>query len=215
MSPSYSNSVLTESYEDAWPEMKQHKFFDNVTADHPEVIMASPPPQGNYSRPSFTGHISFAMHVNWSKSAMHGIDFMGPFPSSNGNKYILVAIDYVSKWVEAQAFPTSDARNVVNFLRRLFARFGISKALIRNMGTHFCNYQMEKAMKRYRVVYRFSTAYHPQTNGQVENTNRTIKRILKKTINNRKEWSYKLDDALWAFWTIFKTPLGTTPFRII
>ncbi|GKA79698.1 reverse transcriptase domain-containing protein [Tanacetum coccineum] len=59
-----------------------------------------------------------------------GIDFMGPFPSSNGNKYILVAIDYVSKWVEAQAFPASDARNVVNFLKRLFARFGIPKALI-------------------------------------------------------------------------------------
>ncbi|GKA47878.1 reverse transcriptase domain-containing protein [Tanacetum coccineum] len=68
------------------------------------------------------------------------IDFMGPFPSSNGNKYIQVAIDYVSKWVEAQAFPASDARNIVNFLKRLFARFGIPKALISDMGTHFCNY---------------------------------------------------------------------------
>ncbi|GKA36024.1 reverse transcriptase domain-containing protein [Tanacetum coccineum] len=74
--------------------------------------------------------------------------FMGPFPLSNGNKYILVAIDYVSKWVEAQAFLTSDARNVVNFLKRLFARFRIPKALISDRGTHFCNYQMEKAMKR-------------------------------------------------------------------
>ncbi|GJS73937.1 putative nucleotidyltransferase, ribonuclease H [Tanacetum coccineum] len=96
-----SNSVLTESYEDAWSEMKQHKFFNNFTVDHPGDIMASPPPQGRSLRP--------------------GIDLMGPFPSSNENKYILVAIDYVSKWVEAQAFPTSDARNVVNFLRRLFA----------------------------------------------------------------------------------------------
>ncbi|GKB66552.1 reverse transcriptase domain-containing protein [Tanacetum coccineum] len=118
--------------------------------------------------------------------------------------------------VEAQAFPTSDARNVVNFLKRLFTRFGIPKALISDRGTHFCNYQMEKAMKRYGVVHRFSTSYHPQTNGQVENTNRALKRILEKTIgNNRKDWSYKLDDALWAFRTAFKTPLGTTPFRII
>ncbi|GKE50458.1 reverse transcriptase domain-containing protein, partial [Tanacetum coccineum] len=68
-----------------------------------------------------------------------GIDFMGPFPSSNGNKYILVVIDYVSKWVEAQAFPTSDARNVVNFLKRLFARLRIPKALISDRGTHFSN----------------------------------------------------------------------------
>ncbi|GJY91195.1 putative nucleotidyltransferase, ribonuclease H [Tanacetum coccineum] len=142
--------------------------------------------------------------------------FMGAFPSLNRNKYILVAINYVSKWVEAQAFPTSDARNVVNFLRRLFARFRIPKALISDMGTHFYNYQMEKAMKRYGVVHRFPTAYHPQTNRQVKNTNRAIKRILEKTIgNNRKDWSYKLDDALWTFRTAFKTPLGTTPFRII
>ncbi|GJX36329.1 reverse transcriptase domain-containing protein [Tanacetum coccineum] len=145
-----------------------------------------------------------------------GIDFLGPFPLSNGNKYILVAVDYVSKWVEAQAFPTSDARNVVKFLRRLFARFGIPMALISDRGTHFCNYQMEKAMKRYGVVHRFSIAYHPQTNGQVENTSHGIKHILEKTIkNNRKDWSYKLDDTLWAFRTAFKTPLGTTPFRMI
>ncbi|GJW23401.1 cytidyltransferase-like domain-containing protein [Tanacetum coccineum] len=145
-----------------------------------------------------------------------GINFMGPFPSSNRNKYVLVAIDYVSKWVEAQAFPTNDARNIVKFLKGLFARFGIPKALISDRGTYFCNHQMEKAMKRNAVVHRLSTAYHPQTNRQVENTNRAIKRILEKTIrNNRKDWSYKLDDALWAFRTAFKTPLGTTPFRIV
>ncbi|GJX34487.1 reverse transcriptase domain-containing protein [Tanacetum coccineum] len=132
-------------------EMKLHKFFENVTSDHPEDIMASPPLQGKSLRLGFTSHKSFAMRINWSKSAMHMYEdvFMGPFPSSNGNKYILVAIDYVSKWVEAQAFPTSDARNVVNFLRRLFARFGILKALISDRGTHFYNYQMEKAMKRH------------------------------------------------------------------
>ncbi|GKD35248.1 reverse transcriptase domain-containing protein, partial [Tanacetum coccineum] len=180
MNPSCSNSVLTESYEDAWLEMKQHKFFNSVTADHSKDTMALLPPQGNFSRPGSTGHISFTIHV------------------------------------EAQAFPTSDARNVVNFLRRLFTRFRISKALISDRGTHLCNYQMEKVMKRYGVVHRFFTAYHPQTNGQVENTNRAIKRILEKTIrNNRKDWSYKLDDALWAFRKAFKTPLGTTPFRII
>ncbi|GJY61173.1 putative reverse transcriptase domain-containing protein, partial [Tanacetum coccineum] len=79
--------------------------------DHLEDIMALPPSQEKSLRPGFTGHIS---------SEMHGINFMGPFPSSNGNKYVLVAIDYVSKWVEAQAFSTNDAQNVVNFLKRLF-----------------------------------------------------------------------------------------------
>ncbi|GKB39205.1 reverse transcriptase domain-containing protein [Tanacetum coccineum] len=78
-----------------------------------------------------------------------GLDFMGPFPESRGNKYILVAVDYVSKWVEAQALPTNDARVMVKFLRSLFARFGVPKALISDRGTHFCNSQLEKALQRY------------------------------------------------------------------
>ena len=76
---------------------------------------------------------------------------MGPFPSSGGNEYILVAIDYVSKWVEAQALRTNDARVVIHFLKKLLARFGIPKALISDRGTHFCNAKMEKVMKRYGV----------------------------------------------------------------
>ncbi|GJS15593.1 reverse transcriptase domain-containing protein [Tanacetum coccineum] len=75
-----------------------------------------------------------------------GLDFMGPYPEFRGNKYILVDVDYVSKWVEAQELPTNDARIVVKFLRQLFARFGVPKALIIDRGTHFCNSQLEKAL---------------------------------------------------------------------
>ncbi|GKD61980.1 reverse transcriptase domain-containing protein, partial [Tanacetum coccineum] len=101
-----------------------------------------------------------------------GLDFIGPFPNSRGNKYILVVVDYMSKWVEAQALPTNDARVVVKFLKGLFARFRVPKALISDRGTHFCNSQLEKALFRYGVTYRISTTYHPQTNGQTKVTNR-------------------------------------------
>ncbi|KAK1423916.1 hypothetical protein QVD17_19227 [Tagetes erecta] len=145
-----------------------------------------------------------------------GIDFMGPFPMSRGSRYILVAIDYVSKWVEAKALSTNSARVVVKFLRELFARFGTPKAIISDRGTHFCNAQMEKVLKRYGVTHRLSTAYHPQTSGQVENANRGIKRILEKTVgHSRCDWADNLDDALWAFRTAYKTSIGTTPFRMI
>ncbi|KAI3744277.1 hypothetical protein L1987_57354 [Smallanthus sonchifolius] len=145
-----------------------------------------------------------------------GIDFMGPFPASRGNRYILVAVDYVSKWAEAQALPTNDDRVVVQFLKKLFSRFGAPKALISDRGTHFCNTQLEKALSRYGVNHRFSIAYHPQTSGQVEVTNRGIKRILEKMVGqNRKDWSDSLDDALWAFRTAYNTPIGTAPFRLI
>ncbi|GJZ54624.1 reverse transcriptase domain-containing protein [Tanacetum coccineum] len=155
-----------------------------------------------------------------------GIDFMGPFPKSHKFEYIPGAVDYVSKWTEAQALPTNDARVVITFLKKLFRRFGMPKALISYRGTHFCNKIMKKNMKRYGVSHRFSTSYHPQTSGQVENTNRALKRILEKTKalkrilektvkDNPAIWSRKLDDALWAFCTAYKTPTSTTPYKLI
>ncbi|GKC04367.1 reverse transcriptase domain-containing protein [Tanacetum coccineum] len=90
-----------------------------------------------------------------------GIDFMGPFPSSRGNKYILMAVDYLSKWVEAKVLPTNDARVVCKFLKSLFARFGAPCAIISDRRTHFCNDQFTKVMIKYGVTHRLSTAYHP------------------------------------------------------
>ncbi|GJT67273.1 reverse transcriptase domain-containing protein [Tanacetum coccineum] len=142
--------------------------------------------------------------------------FMGPFPSSKGNKYILVAVDYLSKWVEAKALPTNDARVVCKFLKSLFARFGAPRAIISDRGTHFCNDQFAKVMLKYGVTHRLSTAYHPQTSGQVEVSNRGLKRILERTVGeNRASWSDKLDDALWAFRTTYKTPIGCTPYKLV
>nr|GEW09185.1 reverse transcriptase domain-containing protein [Tanacetum cinerariifolium] len=90
-----------------------------------------------------------------------GINFIGPFPSSRGNKYNLVAVDYLFKWVEAKALPTNDAQVVVKFLKSLFARFGTFRAIISDRGTHFCNDQFAKVMLKYGVPHRLSTAYHP------------------------------------------------------
>ncbi|GJX49115.1 reverse transcriptase domain-containing protein [Tanacetum coccineum] len=131
---------------------------------------------------------------------VRGIDFMGPFLSSRGNKYILVVIYYLSKWVEAKALPTNDARVVVKFLKSLFAQFGTPRAIISDRGTHFCNDKFAKVMSNYGDTHRLATAYHPQTSRQVEVSNHGLKRILERTVGeNRASWSDKLEDALWAF----------------
>jgi len=125
------------------------------------------------------------------------IDFMGPFLMSHGYQYILVAVDYFSKWIELIACRTNNHKVVVNFLKEnIFSRFRFPYAIISDGQKHFCNRAFEVLMRKYCINHRVATPYHPQTSGQVEVSNRTIKTILKKTINTiRKDWSLQLTDA--------------------
>nr|GEU83666.1 reverse transcriptase domain-containing protein [Tanacetum cinerariifolium] len=127
------------------------------------------------------------------KSLTYGVSIsLGPFPSSRGNRYILVAVDYLSKWVEAKALPTNDTRVVFKFSKSLFARFETPRAIISDRRTHFFNDQFAKVMTKYGVTHRLATAYHPQMSGQVEVSNRGLKRILERT-----------------------TPIGCTPYKLV
>nr|GEY56001.1 reverse transcriptase domain-containing protein [Tanacetum cinerariifolium] len=191
------------------------KAVDILTACHNGPI-------GEHHGANYTAKKIFDSGFYWStiyrdahdmvKSCDSCIEFMGPFPSSRGNKYILMAVDYLSKWIEAKALPINDARVVVKFLKSIFARFRTTCAIISDRGTHFYNDQFAKVMLKFGVTNRLSTVYHPQMSGQVEVSNRGLKRILERTIGeNQASWSDKLDDALWAF----HTPIGCTPYKLV
>ena len=146
-----------------------------------------------------------------------GIDFMGPFPSSFGNLYILLAVNYVSKWVEAIACPRNDANTGVGFIQRnILNRYEAPRTIISDKGSHFANKMFAKLLSRYGLRNAMGLAYHTQSNGQSKISNREIKNILKKIVNtSRSYWSIKLDDALWAYRIAYKSPIGMSPHKIV
>ena len=117
-----------------------------------------------------------------------GIDFLGPFLSLFENIYILLAMDYLSKRVEATACPKNDVITVVGFIQRnILSRFGAPRTIISDEGSHFANKVFAKLMSRYGIKHMMRLTYHPQSNGQAEISNREIKKIMEKTVNTRRK----------------------------
>jgi hypothetical protein len=146
-----------------------------------------------------------------------GIDLMGPFKNSHGFEHILVMVDYVSKWVEAMPCRKASTEESIAMIKSvIFPHFGTSRILISYGGTHFTGKNFKKFLSKLGIEHRISTTYHQQTNGQVETSNRQLKSILNKTIEKGgKDWSKKLDGALWAYQTAFKTLIGMTPYQFV
>jgi hypothetical protein len=142
---------------------------------------------------------------------------MRPFPNSKGCEYILVAIDYVSKWVEALPCRAADAIHLKRMFHEvIFPRYGVLRIVISDGGSHFIDRTFQKALMEVGVDHRIATPYHPQTSGQAETSNKQIMNILQKTVNQMgRSWRSKLSEALWAYQTTYKMPISITPYQLV
>ena len=146
-----------------------------------------------------------------------GIDIIGKISpkSSSGHEFILVAIDYFTKWVEAASYARLTSAGVASFIiSHIICRYGVPHELISDRGVHF-RAEVDTLVQRYSIRHHRSSAYRPQTNGAVEAANKNIKRILRRMVETSRDWSEKLPFALWAYRTSFRTSTGATPYSLV
>ncbi|KAG9444903.1 hypothetical protein H6P81_016243 [Aristolochia fimbriata] len=148
-----------------------------------------------------------------------GMDIIGPItPKSNSDRqYIVSATDYFSKWAKATAYREVKATTVTDFIRtQIIYRYGVPRYIVTHNGTPFKNRVMDRFCEKFRIQQQTSSAYNPAANGLAEAFNKTLCKILKKTIGaNKKSWDEKLDEALWAYRTSFRTQTQSTPYSLV
>nr|GEV75206.1 reverse transcriptase domain-containing protein [Tanacetum cinerariifolium] len=217
--PSCLKSVRIKSFGGVFTARKPLIFLRLATINPSGDIMARTTPPKRCLTPVSTGPQSIVVHMTWS-NLVTPVNVKEKF--HNGMKCLKIPSKFARflTYEESISWDRSclhEGTSIYSWLSITYQnRFGTPHAIISDRGTHFCNDQSAKVMLKYSVTHRLATAYHPQTSGQVEVSNRGLKRILERTVGeNRASWSDKLDDAQWTFRTAFKTPIRCTPYKLV
>eukprot|EP00253_Pinus_taeda_P030398 PITA_30398 len=169
-------------------------------------------------KPTLSNEMALQPQVLIEPFEKWALDFIGPInPPSKKKKYILVCIDYVTKWVESKALVSATENLVVNFLYEdISTRFGVPREIVTDQGSQFTSNLVEKLMEEYKIKHKRSTPYHPQANGQVESKNKVLESIITKIVHlHRRDWAERLPEALWAYITTWRNTTGHSPYELV
>nr|XP_027098936.1 uncharacterized protein K02A2.6-like [Coffea arabica]XP_027100998.1 uncharacterized protein K02A2.6-like [Coffea arabica] len=158
-----------------------------------------------------------SMAAPWPCS-MWGMDVIGTIdpPVSNGHRFILVAIEYFTKWVEAESFKHVTKKVVANFLKdHIICRFSVPETLITDNAKNLNNDMVDGLCEQLKIKHRNSAIYRPQMNGAVEAANKNLKKIIRKMTEKHRDWHEKLPYALMPYRASIRTSTGATPYSLI
>jgi hypothetical protein len=147
-----------------------------------------------------------------------GLDVVGPLPKSSvGHLYILAATDYFSKWAEVISLKEVKKENVVNFIRtHLIYRYGVPRYIMMDNGKPFYNSLMDQLCEKFGFKQYKSSMYNAPANGLAEAFNKTLCNLLKKVVErSKRDWHERIGEALWAYWTTYRTPTQATPYSLV
>jgi transposase InsO family protein len=193
-------------------------WWPHLNRDVKEFVRSCDPCQRT-GAPSFRNHWPLTPIIPLAPFAKWGIDFIGPIlpVGSRGSRYIVLATDYATKWVEARATRRNDAATAAIFLfEQIMMRFGCPLELVSDRGTHFLNDTIEQITDLYHIKHRKTTPYNPKANGLTERANGIVVKILNKVVSAQKtDWDRKLYSAVFAYNTTWKKTTGRTPYFLV
>ena len=196
--------------------IRQGYFWTTLQMDYNQYVQRCHKCQKYAKAQNLSPRELYSMMSPWPFS-IQGIDIIGQIhpKASNEYQYILVAIDYFSKWVESKSYTVWTAKKVAQFIRRnIICRYGVPQEVIFDNGAHFQG-EADKVLAEYGIKRHKSSPYRPQTNEAVEAANKNLKNVLSKMVENGKYWHLKLPFALWGYRTTERVSTKMSPFSLV
>jgi len=210
-----AHTIGHEGYNKTYQRLKKNYYWNGMINDVRRIVNLCETCQLNKSQPYPDPVEDIPTKVEGPFVHM-GLDIIGPLVKTrNNNQYIIVTVDYFTKWIEAEATETITSKDVINFLIKVFARHGVPQIITTDNGPQFTSDMTKIFLDLYDVYVKFVSTYHPESNGLTENRNKEIGKLLRLLGKKNQDWDEVLPSALWALRTAKHSTTKHSSFELV